>query len=1478
MFSLPVVQLKVADIIEENLSEMLNTRVSVGRINMGLFNRLIVDDFEIFEPDGQRILSVGRVSGSIELFSLINGKINIGTAQLFGAKAVLYKETKDSPLNCQFIIDALSSDDDEPSSIDLSIGTLIIRNAAVKYDVLSEAMTEGVLNPNHISIKDFGANINLNELTTERLDVAINRLQFKELLSGLKVHDSNVELKADSNTVKVELFSMRLPHSQIFLEPFTLTTKTIEGTKYFSTTPVSAKANILLCDFAFLNSELGQFNKLLSCNLSVEGDSHRMVINELAVSTTDNSVVFKADGALDNVLDKNALNAKANVKELYVDVANNTQIIDAFVIDEMIHSIVMNIGSLMYSGSFNFNLSQGVTSDGNLHTDLGDLDYQLTLNDNKILDGIIDIDEFNVGALIDNENLGIGSAMIDMNVNLANVDAIPSGDVLCKLRHLEFKNHDYTDAAVELHYESSSLEAHVKVNDKDCLLDGNVSYHYSFAKQIDFDLVAEHINLLALNLLEPSKTDKTVSEIVSGKVAAHLNGHDLESMLGNISIEDIQWTSTDEQFNINSISICGEETDDSHRLYTISSGIVDGKIEGDIVLPQIVNSVFTQIGKHLNLLVKDVKPVMANYSYDFALNDSPILHKFFNEDFTLSKPVTLIGYVHSSDNEMALNLRGTKVKYNGTFYDDIDAELKSNEDGIDLNVTAKSYLPAKAFNDIETFSDYSVSAHAAHNKIRSVVNLEQNGRNKMKLNMHPTIELSDSIGSLLTKITLNNSHAVVNDTAWIIPESFVSVYNDEIVCKNVKAYSKDSNSAIAINGKASKNKNDSIVIQLTEMPVNYVTSVINFHSVEFGGMASGKVIANNLMGSGVPDFNAELRVSDFGLQGGSLGDANIHAHWDAQIGGVVVDGHMVDMFDIPDGFSGRRKAMSGITTVEGYIAPSTRGILLNINTMNTNVKFLEGWIGSIFDDVSGTVTGPLTLVQTADQFDLLGDIVPYINLKLSPTNMTYHLEKDTLKFQPELFNFKDITLSDKYGNTSKFDVKISHHRLGNFGYEVTSNLDGLCVYDENEFNSDKFYATLFAKGFFHLKGIGDDPLTIDANITPTRGSVFAYDASTPDAILGNSFIEFRDKEEVALERVKAQNALKVDAEEDSLEMVYNAKQRFHGDIRLNFNVALNPDCEVKLKMDNIEDGYMSTRGYANLNATWYNKGTFQLFGDYNIEMGSYRMYLHDLIFRDLALQHGSKVSFNGNPFDANIHLLCHHTLNSVPLVDLTSLSSGMKNNKVKVVCVVDITGKLDNMDFKFDMEMPNVSDEVRQLVRSLVSSEEEMNTQMLYLLGVGRFFPNQYARNNGNDNSSEQAMNSLLSSTLSGQINQMLSNVMGKESNWTFGSSLVTGERGWEDLDVEGTLSGKMFDDRLIINGNFGYRDNSLTNKSSFIGDFELKWRTSKKGNFFIKAYNQTNDRYFTKATLNTQGIGISWQHDFESLRNRIKEKKTEEK
>jgi len=84
-------------------------------------------------------------------------------------------------------------------------------------------------------------------------------------------------------------------------------------------------------------------------------------------------------------------------------------------------------------------------------------------------------------------------------------------------------------------------------------------------------------------------------------------------------------------------------------------------------------------------------------------------------------------------------------------------------------------------------------------------------------------------------------------------------------------------------------------------------------------------------------------------------------------------------------------------------------------------------------------------------------------------------------------------------------------------------------------------------------------------------------------------------------------------------------------------------------------------------------------------------------------------------------------------------------------------------------------------------------------------------------------------------------------------------------------VAGRMLNNRLLINGQFGYRDNATKAKPSFIGDFDIRYLLLPNGNLALKVYNQTNDRYFTRSSLNTQGVGIIMKRDFNGLRDLFK-------
>ena len=95
--------------------------------------------------------------------------------------------------------------------------------------------------------------------------------------------------------------------------------------------------------------------------------------------------------------------------------------------------------------------------------------------------------------------------------------------------------------------------------------------------------------------------------------------------------------------------------------------------------------------------------------------------------------------------------------------------------------------------------------------------------------------------------------------------------------------------------------------------------------------------------------------------------------------------------------------------------------------------------------------------------------------------------------------------------------------------------------------------------------------------------------------------------------------------------------------------------------------------------------------------------------------------------------------------------------------------------------------------------------------------------------------------------------------------------------EYEGLLSGRLLNNRLLINGQFGYRDNPNAT-TSFIGDFDIRYLLFPNGNLAVKVYNQANDRYFIKNSLNTQGVGLIMKKDFNGWRELLGIKRKEKK
>ena len=295
-------------------------------------------------------------------------------------------------------------------------------------------------------------------------------------------------------------------------------------------------------------------------------------------------------------------------------------------------------------------------------------------------------------------------------------------------------------------------------------------------------------------------------------------------------------------------------------------------------------------------------------------------------------------------------------------------------------------------------------------------------------------------------------------------------------------------------------------------------------------------------------------------------------------------------------------------------------------------------------------------------------------------------------------------------------------------------------------------------------------------------------------------------------------------------------------------------------------------GNGNMQIKYSSSDEMKMFGSYTVDQGRYNFTLQDIIIREFNIKPGATIAFHGDPLQAVVDLQAAYSVNA-NLLDLDeSFADDRELNRtlVPVNALLNLSGVISQPDISFDIEFPTLTTDVYRKVKSIISTDDLMNQQMLYLLALGRFYTPEYMGGTGRNNE----LASVASSTVSSQLTSMLGQI---NDNWTIAPNFHSDKGDFSDVEVELALSSRLLNNRLLLNGNFGYTDNAM-NSNNFIGDFDIEYLLTKNGNFRLKAYNRYNDQnYYIRNALTTQGVGIMFKHDFNNFLRRHRSKKVAE-
>ena len=1437
MVHIPYVQQSLASGVASVISSKLNTRVEIGRVDLGFLNRLVIDNTTIYDQGGKPMVRAARLAVRIDLLQLVEGRIRISSAQVFSTHFTLYRANAASAPNFQFALDALASKDSTKAKtpLDLSVNSFIMRHCSVKYDQLDRPHTPGRFNPAHLHITNIGTYIRLNALTDDSLNVALNTLSATEQ-SGVKVDAMSLSLVAGGSECRLRDLSLRLPHSHIAIADITARYRRLaDGKVDMGSLRYSAlvkSASITPSDLSPVVPQLADYRNPLQLRLSASGTAKRVNVNRLQIISPSGELSASADGWYE--AGKPHASWSVNIHDLHSSL-----------------KILQPLSYVGLRGSASCTTSGVITTAAVVNTDAGSADVNMTLSANRHFSGTLAASDIALGTLLNDSRLGDVSASLSLSGSLPKGKR-PTVTAEGEVSKFAYNGYTYSNININGSYADNTVKGSLVIDDPNISLVAQGEYaDLGKGKQLVVEAQLDHFRPSVTRL-----TDKWGDAVFSSSITADLQASGVNDSKGVVTIGHFRMQSSSDTCTINNLQVRGGF--DSHEHYLVmESDFGYAMLTGHFNYSSLVSSVTSQIGRHIPVIAPKNKDYEGdnNFTLIAHLNSTKWMRPLLGVPLDIRRPLLLRTNVSDASKSMVVECEAPLFIYDGATFSHANVNLHSHADSLICSAEVKKH------QDNGDILDLSTRCNAADNLVDMSLGWLNEGKSRGCLNATSSFG-KNSQGVTYAHVVVKPSDLTIGDKTWLVKSSDIHYTPKHIDIREFTiAHDRQH---IIVNGTASASKSDSLHIDLNGIDVRYVLDLVNFHAVDFDGSASGKALIVAPFGD--MSAHADLTVRDFLFESGRMGVLSANVNWNKQESQIDIDAIANDGDDAR-------------TIIKGYVSPKRDYIDLGIQADSTHIDFMHSFTESFISEIDGRAVGKVRLAGPLSTINLTGQLVVNGSAMISPLNCRYTLDNDTVTFVPDEIELKNAVIRDAYGNAGYVNGFIHHKHLTRLSYDLEVAADNLLAYDIRSFGDDTFYGTVFADGTVGIHG-RSGYLRMDIDVTPRHGSTFVYNASTNDQISNQEFIKWNDVTSLIPNSSSLIPNFSPSLNNSSSSLIPNSSSLIpnsSSDMFINFNINCTPEATIRLLMDSRTNDYITMQGNGMLRATYYNKGAFNLFGTYTLAHGTYGITIQNIIKKNFTFREGGTFVFGGNPYDATLNLQAIHTVNGVSLADL-NVGNSFTNNTIKVNCLMNIGGIARNPQVSFDLDMPTVSSDEKQMIRSVLNSEDELNQQVVYLLGIGRFYPTG-TNNSASREQSETslAMQSLLSGTISSQISSVLNTVI-QNDNWNFGANISTGDEGWNNAEYEGTVNGRLLNNRLLINGQFGYRDNVNTANTNFIGDFDIRYLLMPNGNLALKVYNQTNDRYFTKSSLNTQGVGIIMKKDFRSIIDLFGKKKKKDK
>lgn len=1420
------VQTRIAQFITQNLSQKLDTKISVGKVNIVFFDQVVVNDVLIEDQNADTLFFIDKLTASIDYIKFRERQIALSSVLMANTKAYVSLDENRFP-NYKFLLDELRNQEKDNSKLpwDLSCQNFIFEDTQLGYSYYQKDVL------NLIDLQNIDLDISDIALNEDSISLKINSLSFTDNKSFI-LNELSGQIVSYEHVLKLNNLKVITPNSTIENVNFSLDQSNIKEGDDYTSSEVNIDLQQSTVDFrdvAQLIPSLEGMDLKLEISGNVYGTIADLKAKDLAFRFGEHTNIT-CDFYINGLPDLENAFIDINLKNSSTDFNDIAQINMPSSTGKKhleFPAILYDAGIINYKGNFSGFIGDFV-SYGTLESNFGYLNTDLIFSPGK--DNILNIDghlktvNFDVGKFAQTSNLGNITFNGEIDGSYNEINNLFSANIDGVIDSVLFKNYLYKNVVMDGLLDEQKFEGNLSIDDQN--LKGSFAGTVDFNEDIpvfDFELLLDHANLTALNL-----DSLHLESNLSVDMKANFTGNNLDNINGNIWIEEGKYSNENNSFVLNSLNLSTFE--DSVKHLQLKSDFLDFGLSGIYSFSNIEQSFKNLIYRYIPASGIEYAETDGNTEFYFVLDikeTEPITQTFLPK-LHLSK-TQIIGSYNEANNKMDLYTDIPEIQYDKLFLQNYSIAVHTN--GL---LQINSRVDELKIGENQTLHNLSFVTDITNNGINNKILWDNYEEEKYSGEIETNLKFSTSVtGNPHIEMNILPSNFILADTVWNISPSTISIDSTRIEIHDLNISNKLQ--SLTFNGVISDNTDDKLDVTINNVSLNNI-DLLSTKSIDIEGELEGTVSVYDVYGQTY--LLSDISIQNTFFKNQKVGDVSIQSKWDTPSESLQSELYINN---------------DSIQTIYAYgdYSPSKDSLDFSVTTNHLTLSLLQTVLSENFQDIHGYGTGEVKITGSSKNILINGDIFgENAGLTLAALQVPYEFS-DTVSFRGDSIIFDNITVFDPDGNSAIFDGSIKHSNFADMDYNLSVSTPKMLVLNTSIRDNQKFYGKAYGDGVLQITGNGGD-LYLDGTATTLDGTIINISLDYEEGAKQYDFIRFVNTEEKKTEEAPVLNPPR------------NSR------LYMNFNIEATTDATFQLIYNSQIGDEIRAEGTGNLRIEVDPNFNISMYGEYRVDNGDYLFTLQNVINKKFEIEEGGTINWSGDPYNATIDINAIYQLRAAlsELYGNSELYTNSNrqinyNQRIPVDCIIQLTGDLNNPNINFDIEFPSTEETVKDEVSQYFSNEEDMNKQLLSLLVLGRFYTPEYLRG-----SFESSNPNLVGSTASELFSNQLSNWLSQISNdFDIGVNYRPGSQVSND-EIELALSTQIFNDRVTLNGNIGNNGTQGTtaNSNDIVGDFDLSVKLTNNGKLQFKAYNHSNNNIIYETSPYTQGIGLSYRENYNTF------------